>query len=259
MRTQYITLAANEVKTFESAGGYFEILRAANDLARIDWITEDGGFSDPWELVKEGVFGYLPFKGFRITNGPTAQTIKVLFGQGSGGNRAAPVSGSVGITGAPAVKRLIEKAASAGKTFSVLGLSGVINSGQFRTLAIVNPVGSGLNVFVPRCEFSTKAGTIVDKTVIKFETVTNIGSLVPQYVDTPMGAGVASSSAFITTDALTGVSIVIDGGTTAAPIDGKRDLDGLCLAPGQAVQFYALSAAAASEANARVFWFEDPI
>lgn len=112
MRTITETLAANQTKLFEVAGNYFEILTCANDLTRIDWVGEDGQQLDPWQLVKEGVFAAEPFRAFSVTNGPTAQKIKVMVGRGTGGNRAAPVSGEVAITETPG-----ESLARAGQSF----------------------------------------------------------------------------------------------------------------------------------------------
>lgn len=245
MRTQYITFAANEVKTFESAGGYFEILSAANDLASIDWITEDGGFSDPWELVKEGVFGYLPFKGFRITNGPTAQTIKVLFGQGSGGNRAAPVSGSVGILGVVDVEDQGERSAKLGRTYvGHLATSYVLPVDQYAQLIISNPIGSGVVASVRRTVIDfISAMTGADWGAEKFYNYSATPGGVTQ---TPAGAGssvagrlskclflVRASSVLPPESGFTGFAAkkaLVKGASTL----GQRDHELIALAEGEA-------------------------
>ena len=274
MRTQYINLAANEVKTFESAGGYFEILRAANDLARIDWITEDGGFSDPWELVKEGVFGYLPFKGFRITNGPTAQTIKVLFGQGSGGNRAAPVSGSVGITGTAAVSvaQVVDvedqemRSAKLGRTYQVTtGYTAPINT--YSKITVLNPAGSGVVA-------------LIKKTVLDLGVVANAAqwgatklfsySATPGFsAETPIGAKTAtlarSSSCrfFVEGNTTNPPAFGFTGASSKTPMVkgastlGERDHSLIALGEGEAFVLWVLNGAvAALETQLSVGWIE---
>lgn len=98
MRTLTFTLAPGQTRPFDVAGAYFEILRASFEIERIDLTADNGAFGDPLEGVTEGVYVNQKYTGFVVKNGPTAQTVKLLIGKENGGNRAAPLTGTVAIS-----------------------------------------------------------------------------------------------------------------------------------------------------------------
>lgn len=99
MRTLTITFAANETRNLQIGGDFFELYKCSYDLARVALEFEFGSSGDTLEGVREGVYvENMKFTGFAITNGATAQTVVILLGKSSGGNRAAPLTGSVSIT-----------------------------------------------------------------------------------------------------------------------------------------------------------------
>jgi hypothetical protein len=154
MRTITETLAANQTKLFEVAGNYFEILTCANDLTRIDWVGEDGQQLDPWQLVKEGVFAAEPFRAFNITNGPTAQTIKVMVGRGTGGNRSVPVSGNVGVSSLPI--GIGEARSKAGQAYAA-GMSQAAIAAACSVVSFRNVPGSGKTAVVTSIKVTADA------------------------------------------------------------------------------------------------------
>ncbi|WP_422189931.1 hypothetical protein [Aquabacterium sp.] len=80
-------------------GSYFELYKCSFDLAKVALEFEYGSSGDLLEDVREGIYvENKKYTGFAITNGATAQTITIMIGANSGGNRAAPLTGSVAIT-----------------------------------------------------------------------------------------------------------------------------------------------------------------
>lgn len=107
MRTLEIKLGANEVGGLqEIAGRYFEIISAPEALARVDWVGADGQHLSPWIGPEQGWFDASPYRGFSITNGATTQTVKVLVGENTGGNRAAPIKGVISVQKSPGELRV---------------------------------------------------------------------------------------------------------------------------------------------------------
>jgi len=161
MRTMNETFAAGEVKSFDIAGNYFELMSCASDLARVDWFGEDGQQVEPWQTVREGVFAAEPFRGFAIKNGATPQTIRFLVGNGTGGNRAAPVSGNVGILALPSGA---EWARVTGGS-CMAAASAVPNAGQNGQFGIEQPSNSGRDVAVKRVTLAAGQDVTVAVTV----------------------------------------------------------------------------------------------
>lgn len=173
MKTQAITLAADQTQYFATGGAYFEIVSGAHDLS-VYFEGDNGEQLDPLEGVKEGVFVTQRYRGFRIVNGPTAQTIKVLIGGTNGGNRAAPLTGTVSVTGPVAiggtvavsggltdaqlraapvpVVQDVKSRADAGQTYAAADYYTVGAATQSGLLALYNPPGSGRDICIQALE-----------------------------------------------------------------------------------------------------------
>lgn len=102
LRTLTFTIGANEVKTFMYGGVHFEILTASSDIT-VALLDKTGNEAERLELVREGIYTDTAYGGFTVTNGPTPQTVRLLIGSSSGGNRAAPLTGTVNIGNVPSV------------------------------------------------------------------------------------------------------------------------------------------------------------
>lgn len=113
MRTLTVALDAGQTRNFKMSGTYWEIISGAADIDTVEFFDQNDSFQDSFQGVREGIYRNAPFAGFSVTNGATSQTIKILFGSGSGGNRAAPVSGTVNIGNTVEVTQVL------GDTFSV--------------------------------------------------------------------------------------------------------------------------------------------
>lgn len=85
-----ITLAANESKRFERAGRRIDVIDAAYPIAELALTDTNGGAAGFLRNVDVGIFARLGFAGFAITNGSTAQTVRVLVTDGDGGSNKQP-------------------------------------------------------------------------------------------------------------------------------------------------------------------------
>lgn len=264
MRTLTITLTANQVQPFSIAGEFFEIIKASNDI-RIDWQGDDGQFLDPWIDVREGVYARFRYSSFTIKNGPAAQTIKVFIGRGEGGNRAAPVSGTVSISGTATVKETVIERGEFGRTYRYAYKQSV-PVGQNFVVGIYNPTGSGVNATLTQL-FADWDAVVKScrMEVIKAHSYTAVPA---GEVIRTMGAGTATASnnakcraaAFMNQSALFpftgGLGQIIDRGRVSDRLE-PLEMAGLVLAPGEAVlcDITNLTAGAVDMAIA-LEWFE---
>lgn len=101
MKTLTIELKAGEAQDLHIAGVYFEVLKTMSAIT----VNFESGLAqqvDAMEDVTEGVYVNQAFIGCRIVS-PVDQVVKVLYGRTSGGNRAAPLTGTVNIGNVPTV------------------------------------------------------------------------------------------------------------------------------------------------------------
>lgn len=85
-----ITFAANETKHFARAGRRIDVIDAPYSLAEIALADSTGGAVGFVRNSESGIFAKVPFTTFAITNGPTAQTIRLLVTDGDGGTNRLP-------------------------------------------------------------------------------------------------------------------------------------------------------------------------
>jgi hypothetical protein len=268
MRTLTITLAANEGKRFETAGSYFEILTCANDLARIDWEGADGQLVDPWENVKEGVYAAFRFRSFVIKNGATPQTIKLFVGTGNGGNRAAPLTGTVAIAGPASVRSLTDVQGIAGKAYRFSERRSV-QVGQNVVAGIYNPTGSGVIAVITGIvgDWHGAAGDAVFELDKGFAytaepsgaTVKNVGAVSTGAQANSKCKGFGASNQTTLFGFTGGVEQEIEKGRL---MRGAVEVQagGIALAPGECIAGSVVNLAAATKDGALSFaWVEVPI
>jgi hypothetical protein len=270
MRTLTIALTAGQVVPLEISGLYFELLSCSYELERIDWTDADGQTVDPWLNVKEGIFGAFPYRAFVIKNGTTAQTIKILIGRGTGGNRAAPVSGTVAISGTVPVSMaqrvgttgLMEALSMSGATYEKEVRQAFPGAGTYAHL-LWNPTGSGRKIIVKKTRVDVSATASV-QTLRLFKLFGYIATPVGSTVSS-LGAGSAQSFGKWTDNAggaspfgFTGAGIV-DAWNTSAPVSdrayGDRAIESIALAEGEAVAL-SLIVQAACNVSIGLGWVE---
>lgn len=139
-----LTLAANEAREVAITGEYFELRNALYPVALIELLDRSGGVISRLENPEQSDF-VRPgrYETVRVTNGPTAQTIKHFYGTGDAGSRRT--SGLVRIDGSSDVSVIDgEKARTlAGMAFSGVALAAVV-AGQQPKVQLWNPAGSGV-------------------------------------------------------------------------------------------------------------------
>lgn len=85
-----IALAANQTQQFAKAGTYFEVTDADYPVT-IDFTGQNGSLTDTMRNALSGLYLEDPYSSFSITNGATAQTVRVLVMEnGRGGSRRQP-------------------------------------------------------------------------------------------------------------------------------------------------------------------------
>lgn len=85
-----ITFAANETKRFERAGRRIDVLDAPYSIAEIALYDTGGAASGFLRNCEIGVYAKVPYQSFNITNGPVAQTVRLLVTDGDGGSNKQP-------------------------------------------------------------------------------------------------------------------------------------------------------------------------
>lgn len=100
-----LNLAANEAREVAVQGEYFELRNAVYPIALVELLDRSGGVISRLEnpeqsdYVKPG-----RYETIRITNGPTAQTVRHFYGSGDAGSRRTSglvqVDGTVSVVGA---------------------------------------------------------------------------------------------------------------------------------------------------------------
>lgn len=154
-----LTLAANEAREVAVTGEYFELRNALFSIAMVELLDRSGSVISRLENPEQSDF-VKPgrYETIRITNGPTAQTIRHFYGSGDAGSRRT--SGLVRIDGASDVSVIDGgKARSlAGGAFSwAHGSAAVV--GQYSRVQLFNPVGSGMNAIVKAFKITASGAT----------------------------------------------------------------------------------------------------
>ena len=143
MLSVLISLAANQVTELALAGNYFELRTAPYAVSVIELETRDGGVISALEDVEatDKVKTPRKFDRIRFTNGATAQTIRVYYGEGeTGSNRfTGVVSGEVSLDAATVTA--IHRPEVAGGSF-VAVTAPVANTAEAVFLAAANVNGA---------------------------------------------------------------------------------------------------------------------
>lgn len=183
-----LVLAANESREAAVSGEYFELRNAPEPIALIELLDRSGSVISRLEnpeqsdYVKPG-----RYETVRITNGPTAQTVRHFYGSGDAGSRRT--SGLVTIDGTSNVSvvdggklRALAENSYAGGAYS----NSVV--GEYSEVQLWNPPASGKNIFLTQINFSSA----VDSAIFLFATMAVQANLRP-YTNKKLGgpAGIA--------------------------------------------------------------------
>lgn len=144
-----IYLEANESREVAISGEYFEIRNAAYGIALIELMDRAGGMisriknPEQSDFVRPG-----RYETIRVSNGPTAQEVRLFIGSGDAGSRRTSGNVSVIDNG---------KAMTIANTAFIMpvGVYGI--AGQFSAVELFNPVDSGINLIIENIEFSSNA------------------------------------------------------------------------------------------------------
>jgi hypothetical protein len=146
-----ITIAANENKPFVKAGRYIEVLDSLYPVS-IQFYDDQGGMVGTALGVDSGFFASVAFSSFVLTS-VNAQTVTLLITDGSGGSRRQP--------GIVQVVDSDKSTTDAGAAFMGVNSSGVPGAGQFGTVQLWNPVGSGKKAIIERVYVDVATATQV--------------------------------------------------------------------------------------------------
>lgn len=152
-----LILAANEAREVAVQGEYFELRNALYPIAMIELLDRTGSVIARLENPEQSDYCKPGrYETIRITNGPTAQTVRHFYGSGDAGSRRT--SGLVRIDGTSNVSVVDGGKArtSAGAVFggraAVAGVANLYCQAQWW-----NPVGSGKRIVIP--SFVAQAST----------------------------------------------------------------------------------------------------
>lgn len=143
-----LALAANESREVAKSGEYFEVRNALFLMPLIELLDRSGGVVARLENMEQSDF-VKPgrYETVRVTNGPTAQVVRMFCGSGDAGSRRT--SGLVRIDGESAVLTVDQpkRAVLLGAAYE--GLAGAIGVAATNTrLQLHNPAASGKNLIV---------------------------------------------------------------------------------------------------------------
>lgn len=147
-----LPLGANETREADISGEYFELRNALHPIALIELLDRTGGVvsllrnPEQSDFVRPG-----KYERIRITNGPTAQTVRHFYGSGDAGSRRT--SGLVKVEGVVQTMgdvSVIDGAKS--RTIANRAFAGTSNitagAGALGAVYFANPAGSGKRVVV---------------------------------------------------------------------------------------------------------------
>ena len=156
-----LNLAANEAREAAITGEYFELRNALFPIKLVELLDKSGGViarldnPEQSDFVKPG-----HYETVRITNGPTAQTVKHFYGTGDAGSRRT--SGLVRIDGSSDVSVIDgAKARTIAQDAFAIDLFSVGAAGQYPVAQLWNPVGSGRRIVVEQYCLSSAFGGAV--------------------------------------------------------------------------------------------------
>ena len=167
MRFLTIALAANDVKSFDVAGGYFEIIDSAGKINVA--FTDVAGSAMADNALTDalsGTFATGKFSRFDITERTgIAQTVTIMYGPSSGGTRRQP--GVVQVVDGGKARTL------AGQAFKAYASAGATVNTSKAQVQLLNPVGSGKRVVVKRIMISSALAGYVN--LASYGTALNSG------------------------------------------------------------------------------------
>lgn len=149
-----LSLGANESREAAISGEYFELRNALSPVVLIELLDRSGGVIARLDSPEQSDF-VRPgrYETIRITNGPTAQTIKHFYGSGDAGSRrtsgVVTVLGTVGVTGDVSVIDGEKSRSLSGGAFVGNAYKDMV-AAEFPQVQLWNPAGSGKNAIVGR-------------------------------------------------------------------------------------------------------------
>lgn len=145
-----LTLAANEAREAAVTGEYFEIRNAVFPIALIELLDRTGAVVSRLENPEQSDFVRPgPYQTVRITNGPTAQTIKHFYGSGDAGSRRT--SGLVQIIDNELAR------SNNGQSFTA-HMFAAASTTLFSGVQLYNPAASGVNILIPQFNYNVSGG-----------------------------------------------------------------------------------------------------
>ena len=168
MRFLSITLAANDVKSFDVSGGYFEIIDSAGKI-NVAFTDVSGTAASDNAMVDalSGTFALGRFSRFDITERTgNPQTVTVMYGPSTGGTRRQP-----------GIVQVIDT----NKARTIAGQAFIANAGvaavaaQYARAGIWNPAASGVRGVVEKIYYSstTPQTVYVGYTTVALATIDN--------------------------------------------------------------------------------------
>lgn len=253
-----LTLGADEAREVAITGEYFELRNAVYPVALIELLDRSGGVVSRLENPEQSDF-VRPgrFETVRITNGPTPQTVKHFYGSGDAGSRRT--SGSVQVVGTVSTTGVVEvvdggkSRTLAGGAFMGVATAGIV-AAQYPLAQLVNPAGSGKNVYVKRYTVSGSQATFY--TVKLTQGIAASASIAGGNKNSALAAGVA---------VLKNTNVAV-GGLPAGALSDQLAIaaygcipqvmeEPILIAPGWALSF--TSAAAAMDIAVGLEWIEE--
>lgn len=252
-----LAMAANESREAAISGEYFEIRNALFPIALIELLDRTGTVisllqnPEQSDFVKPG-----RFETVRITNGPTAQTIKHFYGSGDAGSRRT--SGLVRIDGASDVSVIDgekNRTLAGGMFGGTPQCPGV--SATFANTQLWNPAGSGKNLIVTSVAVAAfgAAGIFIAMTNVQLLTAST-------YAPANKRAGGVAPNALLRIDTRAAVDPMTFGSLHYVPVLQNTQYvwavrGALVVTPGFGL--IVANATAAITLVCSFEWFEEPI
>lgn len=156
-----LILAANEAREVAVQGEYFELRNALYPIVLIELLDRTGSVIARLENPEQSDYCKPGrYETIRITNGPTAQTVRHFYGSGDAGSRRT--SGLVRIDGTSNVSVVDggRLRSLAGNSYAGGAYSNAV-AGQYSEVQLWNPAASGKNLFLTQVNFSSSANSAI--------------------------------------------------------------------------------------------------
>jgi hypothetical protein len=164
-----VTFAANETKPFQKAGRYFEIIADGGSTVSVTFYGDNGAISANWNNIQSGIFIEDAWTQFTVTNNSAAaQTLTfLLMDNGRGGSRRQP--------GVVQVIDSDKSTTESGAAFMGVNSTGAVAGGQYGSLLLWNPAGSGKKIILERVYVDPAGATNIAAGIVNAITGVDAG------------------------------------------------------------------------------------